>query len=350
MELVKELNETVDSSSFVVERKLMSMEDYFDSLNDYDIAGSAVNKYGNLTRSDIRGVVVETSPDKFGIILGHEFNPIVYRGMNNDWVFMPDSQRYELFDGKERIRHSINWIKKQEFLKLMSGTPYFTRISDYKISGHSYKLDTEAISKHFNYMSDYVDVTRSMEVAYFFAYTYYDNEKKQYLPIENFENYTPIIYAGSLRELYYQVPDSVKNICWQPFQRTKLQQTMSINTSGDWQGIQRLFRKIPLAKNSAISKYIYDLFEGGVKLFPNDYISRCAAQVRDYKTLHNDLISKYCEDTKTDEVWLRSELEKLEYEFVDQPWYIPEQANNIINSELDDYIFSYLSHGFSYGK
>ena len=337
----------VSSGRFVdfnsVQYLMQTRDDYFESLNEYDIAASIINKDGRLVSSEVRGVYIELKPDKYGIILGTEFNPIVYRGLNNDYVFMPDSQRYELFDGKERIRHSINWIKKREFLNLMSETPYFTRIRDYKVSGCSYEFDMEAVAKHFNYMSDYVDVTRNMSVAYFFAYTYFNEDKKCYMPIENFEYNTPTIYVASLKDLYRQAPESVENLSWQPFNRTKQQLAMSVNTSKNWRKVQDVFKKVYLSKNPAIAKYIYELFEGGDLLFPKDYISMCATQVMEYKTLHEDLIYKYCDETKTDIKWLSEELKKLDYEFVNQPWYIPEQAKDIINKEIDENIIPYMS-------
>ena len=334
----------------VLEKPLLTIEEYIDSLNDYDNAHCQINRYGNLACSDVKGVFIETRPDTFSIILGEQFNPILYRGLNNDLVFMPDSLRYELFDGKERVRHSINWIKKHEFLNLMSKTPYFKRICELNICNYKFNFDFEAVAKHYNYMSDYIDVTRNMMIAYFFAYTYYDKEKNRYFPIENFNEYSPTLYAVSLRDLYYTIPDSVANISWQPLARPKMQQAMSINVSKDWDIVQSLFRKVQLPKNPAISRYVYEMFDCGNLLIPADYITRCANQIREYKTLHNDLIEAYCEETKTDIKWLREELKKLDFEFVEQPWFIPEQANDIINKEIDENIIKYLSKGFAKNK
>lgn len=325
---------------------IQTIANYMDSLNEYDNAICPINKDARLANPARNGVFVESTPKTFKMFFGSEFNPIVYRGLNNDYVFMPDSQRYELFDGKERIRHSINWIKKHEFLSLMSRTPYFTIPQNFNISGHSFELDLEAISKHYHYMSDCIDVTRNILVAYFFAYTYYNSEKQQWLPIESFDINTPVLYAGSLKELYKAVPDAVKNTGLQPLLRSIAQQTMSINTSNNRELIQGLFRKIELPKNPNIARYVYDLFEGGNLLFPPDYISRCAASVKVNKTLHEDLFIRYCEETNTDINWLKEELSELGYEFVDQPWNIPEQAKEIINREFSDKIIPFIKTNF----
>lgn len=320
--------------------------EYVKSLNEIELSNSIVNMQGLVTTTDVQGVFVKAKEDSYRVIPGQEFSPIIYRGQNNDYPFMPSSQRYELFDGNERVRHCVDWVKKNEFVKLIITTPYYTRIKQFKVLNNSYEIDMESVAKQYNLVSDYLDVTRNLMVAYFFAYTYYDKEKNRYFPIETFEFNTPYLYCADIRELYYNAPDAIKNMGLQPTIRAKAQQTMSINVANDRDRIKGVFRKIEMPKNPLISRNIYKMFDGGELLFPADYASRCATQITNYKTLQEDLVDKYCDITETDSIWLREELNKLGYELVDQPWNIPEQAKNLVHKEIDEQIIPYLNNGF----
>jgi len=348
--LNKEDELTVGISDEIVNstKTLQSFENYMRLLNDADLSSSLINCEGTVTSPDIQGVFVRRNNEKLGIMLGQEFNSVVYRGQCNDYPFMPSSQRYELFDGNERIRHSIEWIKKNEFMKLISSTPYRTRMKEFEILGCNYDLDMEAVAKQYNCVSDYIDVTKNMMVAYFFAYTYWDKEKKQIRPIENFEHNTPMMYIGSIKELYYRVPDSVANIGFQTTVAAKAQQTMSLNVAKDRDYIKSLFKKIELPKNPKIAINVYDQFEGGRLLMPQDYATKCASLINEHKTLQEDLVVEYCKLTKTDEEWLRGEYERLGYDLITREWDIPEQAHSMINNEIDNYIMPYLKSRFLY--
>lgn len=329
---------------------LQSFEDYVCLLNDTDYANSLINREGTITSPDVRGVFIRKQNGKLNIIPGQEFNPIIYRGQCNNYPFIPTSQRYELFDGKERVRHSIDWIKSQEFKRLLSNTPYNTRANEIEVLDCRYELDLDIVSKQYNFVSDYLDVTRNLMVAFFFAYTYWDIGTSQLRPIENFENNVPMLYIGSLKDLYYQAPDSVKNICFQPVVHAKAQQTLSINVSKDRDFIKGLFKAVELPKNPVAARNVYDQFEGGDLLFPQDYVSKCALRIREYNMLQEDLIDEYCNLTATNEKWLKSEYKELGYDIVNQLWDIPEQTKNLINKEIDDYIMPYLHSNFIYRK
>lgn len=325
---------------------LPKFEEYLNFLNVPELADCIINKLGMLTDKEFRGSFTQSKTGKFRVIIGSEFNPIIYRGQNNDYPFMPSSKRYELFDGNERVRHSIEWIKKQEFARHISTTPYVQRAKEFKVLDYTYDIDTEAISKHYDQVSDYLDVTRDLMTALFFAYTYYNKEQGQILPLPAFEYNTPYLYVGDIKELYDKARDSVKDIGFQPMPRAKAQQSMSVNVSDDYDYIKSLFKKIELPKNPAISKYIYDKFEEGRLLFPEDYASECAKHVKESKTLQVDLFVKYCEETETDKVWLNGEYRKLGYKLVNSPCEISEKSEERINKEVDELIIPYLDDGF----
>ena len=325
---------------------LQSYEEYISLLNDLDYGTALINREGTITSPDIMGVFVKKNNGNFGIMLGQEFNPTVFRGQCNDYPFMPSSKRYELFDPNERIRHSVQWIKKKEFQRLIASTPYYSRTKEFEVLGHKYEYNMEAIAKQYNLVSDNIDVTKNLMVAYFFAYTYWDEKTNERRPLEGFDYNTPMLYIGSIRDLYYKAPKTVEDLSFQAITSAKAQQTLSLNVDENWDYVKTLFRKVELPKNVKIARELYEQFEGGRRLLPPDYASKCAGMINDNKPLSDDLVTEYCELTTTDEVWLRGEYEKLGYELTDERITLSEQAYNMINKEIDDYIIPYLNSHF----
>ena len=150
---------------------------------------------------------------------------------------------------------------------------------------------------------------------------------------------------GSIRDLYFKAPDSIKKIGLQPLPRANAQRTLSINVSGDFDYIKSLFKKIELPKNPAIAKYVYNQFEGGKLLIPDDFASKYAQMVKRNKTLQGDLFVKYCEETKTDKIWLSGELKKLGYGLASSSLEIQKTATDTMNKEIDKYILPFLDDG-----
>ena len=328
------------------EVELQSYEKYINLLNEKEYSTALINREGTITSPDAQGVFVRKNNGKLGIMLGQEFNPIVFRGQNNDYPFMPSSKRYELFDGNERIRHSIEWIKKNEFIQLIAKTPYYTRTRDFEVLNCKYEYDMEAIAKQYNLVSENIDVTKNLMVAYFFAYTYVDKKTGERRPLEGFDYNTPMLYTGSIRDLYYRAPETVENLSFQIITSAKAQQTLSLRIGNNYDYVKSLFVKAELPKNTDIAKNVYEQFEGGIRLLPPDYASKYARHIENTDTLSDNLVSVYCKLTKTDEVWLRSEYKKLGYELTDKPYDVSKDAETMINREIDDYLIPYLDNKF----
>ncbi len=322
--------------------RIMSLGEYIELLNDDYTAGVMINNKAQVSTPDIMGSFVRLSDNGFGIILGNEFNPLVYRGLNNDLCFMPTSLRYELFDGNERIRHSIERMKKQEFISLISRTAYCARSKTFEVYGNKYRLDPESIAKLYNFVSDCIDVTRDILVAYFYAYTYIDKEKNQVMPVKDFSYHSPTLYVGNLRRIYNELPQTMANMSFHPFVRAKVQQSMSLNTAENYNRLKELFIKVDLPKNPDIAEYIYNRFDGGKALFPGDFAARTAVKIRNDKILQINLFKQYCDETNTDAKWLREQLIKLGYEFDYSPRTLTEDDEYMINREIDEIIIPYI--------
>lgn len=326
---------------------LLPLNDYISLLNDEDVAHSLINKNGLVTTADIQGSFISLSDGSFTIAAGNEFNPLVYRGQNKDYDFISSSERYELANGEERIRHAVDWVKKQEFLNLFMTTPYYKRIQNFNILGSNYAFDLEAVAQNYNCISNYIDMTRNLMAAYFFAYTYVDSKTGKIMPVEDFSEYSPTLYIGNLARLYAEAPDSIKGIGLQALLRPKTQLTMSLNVAGN-SNVKSLFKKVELPKNPALARNVFAQYRGGEMLFPSDYLSKCSLQIRSYKMLNEELMNKYCAETSTDQKWLSGELKKQGYEIVKQPWDIPEQARYMINREIDEFIIPFMNSNVAF--
>lgn len=325
---------------------LPELQDYINSLNDFELADCPINRDGKFADSKIKGTFIKSGSDKFRMILGGEYNPIVYRGQVNDYPFMPSSHRYELFDGKERIRHCIDWVKKCEFKNLLLKTPYYTQTKLFSVLNRTYQINTEAIAKHYEFVSDYLDFTRNVLVALFFAYTYFDKDTNKFLPIEQYGYNTPYIYVGSLKDIYYNSPEALTNFGFQTMPRAMDQQSLSIDVSKNGELIKGLFRKIELPKNPVLSRNIYDKFDGGKFLFPHDNASKYAVKIKNQMTLNESLVEEYCEDTQTDEAWLKDELKNLGYVLISRSIEVSEEEDAFIRREVEEYMIPYLDSNF----
>lgn len=321
---------------------LISFKDFLSLQNEEDLAYSLINRNGLVTSMDAQGSFVEKSDGKFAVIAGNEFNPIIYRGQNKDYDFVPTSERYELASGDERIRHAIDWIKKHEFLNLFKTSHYSSRMEEFSVLNCKFEFDTEAISSNYGFMSNCIDFTRNLMTAYFFAYTTIDEKSGRFMPIQDFETYSPTLYIGNLPKIYNANPELLKFAGSQLLLRSKIQQTLSINFIKNMD-IKSLFKKIDLPKNPAVAINIFKQTQGGAILFPGDYVAKCGAQIKNYKTLQENLIAQYCAETGTDHKWLIGEIKKLGWEIVDKPWNLPEQGRYIINREIDELIIPYLN-------
>lgn len=323
-------------------KTLQNADCYFETLNDESFAFSNIDKWGCVTNNNLHdGCFVENNPNEFGIILGHEFSPFIYRGQNQDYPnFIPTANRYKLKEDKEQIRHCIDWIKKQEFLQLFKTTPYFERCQKFRVLNCRFKFDLEAIAQHYEFISNYIDITKDLFVALFFAYTY--QEKGQYFPITDFEKYSPTLYIGNLKKIYKHNPKSLKIIGFQALLRPHLQKAMAIKIN-DNDKIKSLFEKIELPKSYAFAAEIFSKANCGKNLFPCDFISKVALQIKQDKNLNAEFLKEYCSLHKHNINDLIDKLKNEGYVIITNYWQIPDIAWYNINREIDDHIIPYLN-------
>lgn len=151
-------------------------------------------------------------------------------------------------------------------------TPYY-QLQNIKVIDCNFEFDLEALAQHYEFKTNYIDLTKNIEVAEFFAYTYLD-DNMNYQPISDFKQYHPHIYRARISDLMSYNKNILTIVGFQAALRPLRQTAMAINLSNGNKTIKDdIFEEIEIeltpekAKQKAFD--IYNKFEGGKKLLMN---------------------------------------------------------------------------------
>lgn len=231
--------------------------------------GRMVNGYFMMI-GDKQGIFLKTSEGKCRIMLGNEFEPYLYRGENQKYdYFQPSLERERL---KGDYEYCIAWIRANQFKRAFQQTPYY-RLQEIKVVDCSFEFDLEALAQHYEFKTNYIDLTKDREVAEFFAYTYID-ENGNYQPITDFEKYHPHLYRAKVSDIMTYNKDLFAIVGFQAALRPLKQTAMALNLSNGNKTIRDdIFEEVPLETDTDLAKKkaqeIFDKFEHGKKLFPD---------------------------------------------------------------------------------
>jgi len=220
-----------------------------------------------------QGVFLKTSKGKCRIMLGNEFEPYLYRGENNNFEYFQSSLERELIKGE--YEHCIAWIRANQFKHAFMQTPYY-QLQDLKVLDCNFEFDLEAIAQHYEFKTNYIDLTKDKEVAEFFAYTYID-ENNVYQPITDFNKYHPHVYRAKISDLMIYNKSILSIVGFQAALRPLKQTAMALNLSNKNKTIKDdIFEEINLERDAEKAKQraieIFNKFEGGKKLFPDEVL------------------------------------------------------------------------------
>lgn len=269
------------------------------SIFSIDYAESFITPH-NLVASpqgQFSGTYIKTGKETFGILLGEEFNPFLYRGENKKYSdFVPSAQRYNTSDADAEVKRCIDWIKKQEFFELFKKSPYYSRCKKFSVLDCLYDFDLEAVAQHYGFVTNYIDVTKDLFTALFFAYTYIDADG--YHPITDFESYCPMLYTANMQTFTDAVLDQIKIIGFQSVLRPFKQTAMALDVSA--KGVKQFFTAWELPKDYEVSSAVYEHFFKGKDLFPDEIISYYAQHVLQDSVLDEKLLATFCNSEKLD--------------------------------------------------
>lgn len=296
------------------------------SFGGYGTGISAFGVQQGAQGSQSPGIFIKTAPDTWGILLGDEFQPQIYRGQNQDFPSFKSS--YDRLDGEENKILALS--QREEFRKVFVQTPYYTRCRNFSVYDCKYEFDFEAIFQHYGFKSSYIDITKELMVALFFAYTYTENGS--YYPVHDFTKYNPTLYISYISEI--QKNANVHPISLQMVKRPVTQMAMAINTNEN--DLKVYFEKYELPKNPMIAIDIYEKFRHGEALFPREPISDIANQILVTKELNEDVVKKVCHENSVCFEDVKREFESRDYVFSNIEWQINEDMRLWMNSDIDE--------------
>ncbi len=227
--------------------------------------------------------------DKFGnfrLMPGGQ-NLNLYRGQTQDYplcgpnIFRNCTNKLETF---------IARLRQMEFEIVIKEHPAVQDIIQEKIH-----VSFDGLAQHYGLSTEYLDVTSDPCIAAFFAVCKFDSKQECYRPVEN-QNVLGVIMK-TLSLAYSPTPNGEWNlevIGLQPFCRPGNQKAYAIKMK---QGENFRAHKMLFKHDRNSSKKIYEHFNGGELLFPNDPICDIASNILYGKTFimdaFNEAISRF---------------------------------------------------------
>lgn len=318
-------------------------------INTLKMNGSASKQYINAQEIPIApatcvGTFVETFYNQFGIFFGKWNNTDIYRGQNRDYpTFIPSSKRYNINKEEDKVRYCIDWMKKQTFLELFKTSPFYERCRKFQISGAKFEFDLEAVAQHYEFISDYIDITTNLNTALFFAYTYKD-DNGAYHPIQDFSKYEPTIYHADLVDIYEKYKHKLKIIGFQALMRPYTQRAMALDVTND-EDYKQAFKKITMPKDPVLAKGIFDSCQNGAVIFPPvDKMAQCANDVRNCNSINEKFFEQYLEQCNEELRITKEDLIKAGIVLDGMKWQLSEFFKYEMNRELDDDMLIFLNN------
>jgi hypothetical protein len=235
-----------------------------------------LNQHGAVTsENEDLLLIVKTDEKHFSLLPGPEFSPRLYRGQT---AFYDKCVPLLFRQPITQIKYLIDLVKKYEFYKLMFSHPVLNYLYDWRLGDLSFKVDLEGMAAHYEFGTPFLDVTRSKDVAMFFALCEKSGDK--YQPIMD-KTRTAVLYTVYFHELIKEKISDFHVVGFQALPRPDAQKAYSIvvgynQNLNDYKSIK--YELINIDRNK--SKKYFELFEGGKILFPENPIDIRAEDIQ----------------------------------------------------------------------
>ena len=274
-------------------------------------------------------MVIKTDEKHFSLLPGPEFSPRLYRGQT---IFYDRCVPALFRQPFTQIKYLTDLLKKYEFCKLMFSHPVLMYLYNWKLSDLSFKVDLDGMAAHYEFGTPFLDVTRSKDVAMFFALC--EKNDNNYLPIMD-ENRTAVLYTVNLNALIKENKSDFHVVGFQALPRPDAQKAYSVivgydQNFNDYKSIKYELIKVDRKQ----SKKYYELFEGGRLLFPKDPIDVWAEEIKKSMEIDSEVLETSYSQKLIPNVWPKfSELIKFLEKF---GYRVCEKDLNFSNSEIND--------------
>jgi len=229
--------------------------------------------------------IKDTEKDCVNLMSGVEFDFFEYRGQTS--VYNPCLSGFGRIKDIEDLFLAI--CRSLYFEQAIQTNPRFTFAKSENIC-----VDSHAIGQHYGLATDYLDITKNFDVATFFATQKYNSKTKVYEPVKE-NSKDGVIYRITPTFLFMTQAKNGNRIYtpvgWQPFKRPEEQRANAVYLEDS-----KCFTTIPTAQTYLFkhsyeqSKKIYEMFEGGKTLFPDDDIETFSYMVKEKLSFSSDII------------------------------------------------------------
>ena len=292
------------------------------------------------------GYALQDTDGYLRITIGNPLNPMLFRGQNKDCPLIPSFQRPKLLN--DNVKHCVKYIKREEFKENFKLTPYFEILSKVEVLGSYFKFDLDAIAQHYGFATNYLDTTTDEQVAKFFAYTYYDKAARQYYPIQDFTDYQPTLYTTFT--FCFERLSPLAIVGFQAVLRPQQQKAMAIDANAE-KCISSYFYKCFLEKNPNVAQEIYEYFNGGKDLFPeNELINSIQCEIQQRETLNEELFLEYCDKFCKDKERLAKQLANNNYQIIDIKPHIDKKLALQMRDETHNKIIPWIEKNIAFHK
>lgn len=247
-------------------------------------------------RGDLYRSVIFPNTEKFIPVKAHDGTIRLMPGNQNFYLFRGQTRDYPSCksiiyrNSQDQIDIFAARLRQIEFEIVLREHP---AVQD--IIKNGIHISFAGLAQHYGLATEYLDVTSDPYVAAFFAVCRYSKTKRRYVPVVNqdkkgvlMKTLALVFSANPMSECKLEI------LGLQPFPRPGNQKAYAVKLEQDESfSAHKMF----FQHNSKSSKRIYELFDGGEKLFPLDPIQKKAHEIFQGKVFtHNafdEVITRY---------------------------------------------------------
>jgi len=258
-------------------QKVIEYKNIFETLEDL----KSLHSFYNYTRPASWPVIDENIFEAVG--LGNSFcnfmpmstMPYFFRGQTKDYnSCIPAIYRAS---NNNDIDIFINRLRSIEFEMILKKHPAVIDLNKTKGYDCYTKVDFTGLAQHYGLLTDCLDITDNFYIAAFFACCEYDKDTDRYIP--KTESGEGIIYFIS--SLIMEEDDNFGIVGLQPFHRPAEQRAFRYKLNkGDNLAKNDLVKILKFTQTPEGSKYLYQIFNNGKKLFPYDMLKNKVEEIK----------------------------------------------------------------------
>jgi hypothetical protein len=258
-------------------QKVIGYKNIFETLEDL----KRLHSFYNYTRPASWPVIDENIFEAVG--LGNSFcnfmpmstMPYFFRGQIKDYnSCIPAIYRTS---NNNDIDIFINRLRSIEFEMILKKHPAVIDLNKTKVYDCYTKVDFTGLAQHYGLLTDCLDITDNFYIAAFFACCEYNKDMDKYIP--KTEPMEGIIYLIS--SLITEDYDNFNIVGLQPFHRPAEQRAFSYKLNkGDDLAKKPFVQKLKFKQTPEGTKYLYQMFNNGNKLFPYDMLKNKVEEIK----------------------------------------------------------------------